>query len=818
MEQKSQSGPGASASSRVRFGDFELDLRAAELRKNGHRIRLQEQPFRILVELLKNPGEVLLREEIRKKLWPNDTTVEFDHSINAAVKRLRGSLQDSAESPRYIETLARRGYRFIAPVLREPEKTSQREVPPLASPAATTPVRNSGDVGGETVAAIPAGGTLSASITSPKISIGAPADQLVVSPLVEPASPDRVRRWLWLGAAGGLVVAAMAAWVLARRSPPHPPIPITRLTFDARVAWHPAISADGKYMAYASDRGESGDMHIWVQELPTGEPVRATEEEGNEDYPSFSADGSKIAFRSDRDGGGIYVVPLVGGEPRLLAPRGTRARYSPDGRLVLFFPGGTGEGGWESSHRVFLIPADGGERRPVSLPVQLGSAWVQTGSVWHEYSLPVFSPDARQLLYLAQAKAKFNEISTAWYVVPLDKGPSAPAGISEHWSSYGTIDEAPVPLAWLRGNRILYRASSGDAINLWLATLSARDWRLTKPPDQLTFGPGEITSASVSDSGTVVFGNTRAQTRLWSFALERGTGRAEKKFATLPSSGEIDWYPSLSDTGKLAYLSQKFGKWNVWLTDLSSGKQTWLANVEGNRGTISVVVNRAGSRVAYTTCRGERSMCTIFTVAATGGAPARVCDDCGMLRSWSSNGGVMVSQQPSPEGQNWTRFRINRIDTASGRTTILTEKPGTFLFAPDLSPDGRWIVFQARPAPVSDFEQLFVAPADESVPVAPSRWIALTDLQHFDADPQWSRDGKMVYFTSNRDGYTCLWALRLDSVTKRSAGQPFAVQHFHGTPRAHTLYPTFSVGLDRIVISLDQLQSDLWMMHLPEGH
>ena len=211
-------------------------------------------------------------------------------------------------------------------------------------------------------------------------------------------------------------------------------------------------------------------------------------------------------------------------------------------------------------------------------------------------------------------------------------------------------------------------------------------------------------------------------------------------------------------------------------------------------------------------------MCTIFTVAATGGAPAKVCDDCGQLRSWSSNGGVMASQQPIPKGLNWTRFRINRIDTASGRTTILTEKPGTFLFAPDLSPDGRWIVFQARTAPVSDFEQLFVAPADENAPVAPSRWIALTDLQHFDANPQWSRDGKMVYFTSNRDGYTCLWALRLDPVTKWPVGQSFAVQHFHGTPRHYTFHPTFSVGPDRIVISLDQLQSDLWMMHLPEGH
>jgi len=119
MERKTPSGGGVPTRSIVRFGVFELDLRAAELRKNGRRIRLQEQPFQILLELLEQPGQVVLREEIRKKLWPNDTFVEFDSSINSAVKRLRDSLQDSAEKPRYIETLSRRGYRFIAPVSRE---------------------------------------------------------------------------------------------------------------------------------------------------------------------------------------------------------------------------------------------------------------------------------------------------------------------------------------------------------------------------------------------------------------------------------------------------------------------------------------------------------------------------------------------------------------------------------------------------------------------------------------------------------------------------------------------------------------------------
>src|SRR5215469_18964275 len=96
-----------------RFGPFELDVRAGELRKYGTRIRLQEQPLRILVMLLERPGEAVLREEIQQALWPNRTVVEFDQGINAAIKRLRTALGDTAIRPRYIETLARRGYRFI---------------------------------------------------------------------------------------------------------------------------------------------------------------------------------------------------------------------------------------------------------------------------------------------------------------------------------------------------------------------------------------------------------------------------------------------------------------------------------------------------------------------------------------------------------------------------------------------------------------------------------------------------------------------------------------------------------------------------------
>jgi DNA-binding winged helix-turn-helix (wHTH) protein len=100
----------------VRFGVFELDLNTGELCKNGRKLKLQEQPFRILNLLLEQPGQTVTRERLKEVLWPSDTFVDFDHSLNAAIAKLRQALGDSAENPRFIETLARRGYRFIAPV------------------------------------------------------------------------------------------------------------------------------------------------------------------------------------------------------------------------------------------------------------------------------------------------------------------------------------------------------------------------------------------------------------------------------------------------------------------------------------------------------------------------------------------------------------------------------------------------------------------------------------------------------------------------------------------------------------------------------
>jgi len=128
--------PEKESNSVIRFGIFEADLRAGELRRNGSRIRLQDQPFQVLARLLAKPGELVTREELQSQLWPADTFVDFEHGLNAAVKRLRDALGDSADNPRFIETLSRRGYRFIAPVydsattLADPAQSTHPVPPP----------------------------------------------------------------------------------------------------------------------------------------------------------------------------------------------------------------------------------------------------------------------------------------------------------------------------------------------------------------------------------------------------------------------------------------------------------------------------------------------------------------------------------------------------------------------------------------------------------------------------------------------------------------------------------------------------------------
>ncbi len=266
--EKERSGSKTAPGSRViRFGPYELDLRTAELRKHRIRIRLQDQPFLILVTLLERPGEVVLREELRNKLWPGGTTVEFDHGINAAVKRLRTALCESAEKPRYIETLARKGYRFIGTV----EAESSEEARSSVKQEATTSANGCGSV--------------------PDSAGYLPLVQRVEDRPVttESAARNHSKRKMWWTVAGGIALMASSYGLATITFRTRPAIKadseMTRLTFDSGLTTDPAASPDGKLMAYATDRAGTGRLHIWVQQfMPNGQAVQLTRGEDDDHH------------------------------------------------------------------------------------------------------------------------------------------------------------------------------------------------------------------------------------------------------------------------------------------------------------------------------------------------------------------------------------------------------------------------------------------------------------------------------------------------------------------------------------------------------
>ena len=220
----------------------------------------------------------------------------------------------------------------------------------------------------------------------------------------------------------------------------------------------------------------------------------------------------------------------------------------------------------------------------------------------------------RRLLYASldhsasSAVRLTNVVGAAWYVAPVSGGQPVRIEPSAQFSHF--LEAFPVPLAWLGSNRILFSYTSGDSINLWMATLSPDNRRIIGPPKQLTFGTGRVTDVSISGNGTVVFATTEGRPRLWNAPLLTRQASDKGDPMAVATNRDFTTYPSLSDTGKLAYLARTSDKWNLWLRDLPSGKETLLTTLLGNIYSVSAYLNRTGTRWPIVHCRDQSRLST----------------------------------------------------------------------------------------------------------------------------------------------------------------------------------------------------------------
>jgi len=307
--------PANSSSALVRFGTFEVNFHTGELRHRGQKVKLQEQPFQVLAVLLERPGELVTREELRNKLWPADTFVDFDHSLNAAIKRLRDALGESADAPVFIETLARRGYRFIAPV----------------------------------------NGSSASGVAE-------------ITPALEQS-----RSFFWTHriaiACLSSIVIAVVAWAVWRFPSRRARIIERKITSNSaeNSVSSASISPDGKLLAYTDNTG------IYLKQIRTGEthPIPLP--------PDFSAhledwfpDGSHLLVSRQEQPGkvSLWSISVFGGSPRPLADDASGGSVSPDGGHVAFRRADMTYDGF-LSREVWVMRSDGTD--PIKVAADQGS-------------------------------------------------------------------------------------------------------------------------------------------------------------------------------------------------------------------------------------------------------------------------------------------------------------------------------------------------------------------------------------------------------------------------------------------------------------
>jgi eukaryotic-like serine/threonine-protein kinase len=597
--------------------------------------------------------------------------------------------------------------------------------------------------------------------------------------------------WTTLVLVAAAGAAGLAWWLKPDRQPPRRVL--TRLTMDSGLTTDQALSPDGRLVAFASDRSGDGNLDIWVRQVAGGDPVRLTSDPADDSDPSFSPDGSRITFRSDRDGGGIYVISTLGGNERRIVDHGRAPRWSPAGTEIVCWTGvNTGFLiNQADAPRIFVVAAGGGEPRRLFPDFAVALA-------------PVWSADGTHLIFLGSREAGKPP---DWWVAPLD-GPAVSTGAIAAITRAG-LSPSPesfvLPAVWKTDGRVIFSARLGDSTNLWQIRVPLAG--SPGSPERLTNGAGLESHPSAGPEGRLVFSLVTNNIDLWSLPIETSIGIPSGPMKRLTDDPATDAYPSFSpDGGKLVFMSNRSGSYDLWVRDMSTGKDAVIA-AQVHFPSIPIVT-KDGSRVVFPgPARGRWfSMPLASGGAARTSTPQVACDGCPTLWDFSADGKWAVYERGEDTGA------IVAQQLATGQIAPFLSAPGDIIGRLRISPDDRWAAFVHRSAGAI---RVVVVPFRPGTSVDRKEWIPVTPPEAVSNMPTWSLDSGMVYYLSDRDGRLCLWAQHIDRNSGHPAGDAFPVWHFHEARRSPMgiALPVRGLALtrDRIVLNLSESTGNLWM-------
>ena len=689
-----------------RFAPFELSEREGELRKSGVRIKLQEQPFRVLLELVANSGKLVSREELRKKLWPVDTFVDFDVGLNSAIRKLRQALNDDADAPRYIETLAKRGYKFVALVAD-------------GAAAAQTTSKDS----------------------PPGVSISLPSQG--TKPAASEETQRKPRRWYWVLAASCALALVIYGGVLAwRRANTTPPV-VTEQRITANPSEAPitgaVVSPDGKYVAYADTTG------VYIRHIDTGETRPLQLPDGFNAVPtSWFPDGTHLLLSSGealywfgRINPGLipslWKVSLLGGSPQKLVENASGGTVSPDGSKIAFLRGEA-----MLSREIWVMDNDGSNPHKFVEASRPGDSVMMGDGTTNQPYMGVFfpgvawSPDGSHVAYIRRFVAASSGTLE-------DKYSLETVGVIGGAPKVLKVSTQLLPVVrWAADGRLVYGYrdnpdSERMDYGVWWIRVNQRSGESAGKEVQLTKGPGMLGGLSVTaDAKRIILWRDNLSPAVFLTDMDSQTGHlARPRRLTLDENPSMvtDW--TLDSRAVLFVSNRNGGTYKLFRQDIDRAMPEVL--VEG-RGIVLPRVSPDGTEVLYLAGYNPENPgqpISLMAVPLAGGPPREVLQ-------MSNVAAILCTRSPSKICLLATTKRLFAFDPKDGKLEPFSAADGPPFANWSISPDGSLLALVYRG---SSHKITFVTVSDNT-----KREVELKETLLAGMD--WAADSKTLYVTA----------------------------------------------------------------------